>query len=54
MLEVPLPVQTPPRRRPEPEDGPLSIVYEDDWLLVLDKPAGQVVHPTYRNWSGTL
>jgi len=55
MLEVPEQVQAPrTRKRPQPEKGPLSIVYEDDWLLVLDKPAGQVVHPTYRNWSGTL
>jgi RluA family pseudouridine synthase len=55
MLEVPEQVQAPrARQRPQPENGPLSIVYEDDWLLVLDKPAGQVVHPTYRNWSGTL
>jgi len=55
MAEVPEPVQEPRiRRRPEPEEGPLSIVYEDDWLLVVDKPPGQVVHPTYKNWSGTL
>ncbi len=33
---------------------PLSIVYEDEHLLVLDKPAGLVVHPAPGNWSGTL
>jgi 23S rRNA pseudouridine1911/1915/1917 synthase len=36
------------------EDIPLSIVYEDDSLLVVDKPAGMVVHPAPGNWSGTL
>ncbi len=32
----------------------LAIVYEDEHLLVLDKPAGRVVHPAAGNWSGTL
>ncbi|QCW99197.1 RluA family pseudouridine synthase [Aggregatimonas sangjinii] len=36
------------------EDIPLSIVYEDDALLVVDKPAGMVVHPGHGNYSGTL
>lgn len=36
------------------EDIPLDIVYEDDALLVIDKPAGLVVHPAAGNWSGTL
>lgn len=38
----------------EPEDIPLAIVFEDDALLVVDKPAGLVVHPGSGNWSGTL
>jgi 23S rRNA pseudouridine1911/1915/1917 synthase len=42
------------RRRPQPEEGPLEIIHEDDQILVLDKPAGIVVHPTYKNTSGTL
>jgi 23S rRNA pseudouridine1911/1915/1917 synthase len=42
------------RRRPEPEALDLNIVFEDDAIIALDKPSGQVVHPTYRNWSGTL
>ena len=42
------------RQRPQPEEGPLSIIYEDDWMLVANKPAGIVVHPTYKNTSGTL
>ena len=37
-----------------PEDIPLSVVYEDDALLVVDKPAGMVVHPAYGHRSGTL
>lgn len=36
------------------EEGPLSIVFEDEWIIVLDKPPGIVVHPTYKNRSGTL
>lgn len=37
-----------------PEDIPLTIVYEDDDVLVVDKPAGMVVHPAPGNWTGTL
>ncbi len=37
-----------------PEAIPLNVVYEDDCLLILDKPAGLVVHPGNGNWSGTL
>ena len=37
-----------------PEQLPLSIVYEDDDLLILDKPAGQLVHPTTREADGTV
>jgi 23S rRNA pseudouridine1911/1915/1917 synthase len=37
-----------------PEDIPLNIVFEDEHLLVVNKPAGMVVHPAYNNWSGTL
>ncbi|WP_452224196.1 RluA family pseudouridine synthase [Lacinutrix chionoecetis] len=36
------------------EDMPLDIVYEDDVLLVVNKPAGIVVHPGHGNYSGTL
>lgn len=38
----------------KPENIPLNIVFEDDYLLVVNKPAGMVVHPAYQNWSGTL
>lgn len=37
-----------------PEKIPLDIVYEDDSLLVVNKPAGMVVHPGHGNYSGTL
>jgi 23S rRNA pseudouridine1911/1915/1917 synthase len=36
------------------EDIPLNIIFEDDAILVLNKPAGLVVHPGAGNWSGTL
>jgi len=54
MPEVSMEFQSTERRRPLPEEGPLSIVFEDEWIIVLDKPPGIVVHPTYKNWSGTL
>jgi len=37
-----------------PQDIPITIVYEDDDLIVVDKQAGMVVHPAYGNYSGTL
>ncbi|WP_207422908.1 RluA family pseudouridine synthase [Desertivirga brevis] len=37
-----------------PENIPLDIMYEDDDVLVLNKPAGLVVHPGYNNYTGTL
>ena len=37
-----------------PEDTPLSILYEDEDILVLDKPAGMAVHPGAGRTSGTL
>lgn len=45
-----------PKREIEliPENIPLEIVYEDDALIVLNKPAGLVVHPGYGNYTGTL
>ena len=39
---------------PGAEQIPLSVVYEDDDLVVIDKPAGLVVHPGAGNWTGTL
>lgn len=45
-----------PKREIEiiPENIPLNIVYEDDELLVVNKPAGLVVHPGHGNYTGTL
>lgn len=37
-----------------PEDIPINVVYEDDDVLVVNKPAGMVVHPGHGNYSGTL
>lgn len=37
-----------------PEDIPLDIVYEDDAILIVNKPAGMVVHPAHANYTGTL
>lgn len=42
------------RARPQPEPLPLDILYEDEDLIAVAKPAGQVVHPSYRHASGTL
>lgn len=50
LIEVPPAVEG----TPEPENIPLDIVYEDEDLLVINKPAGLVVHPGAGNWSGTL
>ena len=36
------------------EDIPLDVIYEDDVLLVINKPAGMVVHPAAGNWHGTV
>jgi len=45
-----------PRRELEiiPEDIPLQMVYEDDDVMVIDKPPGLVVHPGHGNYTGTL
>ncbi|MEM6331113.1 MAG: RluA family pseudouridine synthase [Planctomycetota bacterium] len=44
----------PPRPGPEPEDIPLDLLYEDDHLVAVNKPAGMVVHPAKGHWAGTL
>jgi 23S rRNA pseudouridine1911/1915/1917 synthase len=51
-LRVAVPEPTPAHN--EPQDIPLSIVFEDDHLLVINKPAGLVVHPAAGNLDGTL
>lgn len=52
VVEIVIP--EPERLEAEAEDIPIDIVYEDDELLVVDKPAGMVVHPAPGNYSGTL
>lgn len=53
--EISIVLPYPPREKEiVPENIPLDIVYEDDTLLVLNKPANMVVHPGYGNYSGTL
>lgn len=52
VIDIELP--RPPRPDPEPENIPLNIIYEDDDLIVLNKPAEMVVHPAQGNWKGTL
>jgi 23S rRNA pseudouridine1911/1915/1917 synthase len=47
-------IPAPARREIVGEDIPLSVVYEDADLLIIDKPAGMVVHPAPGNWEGTL
>lgn len=48
-------IPTSPRpEETEAEDIPLNIVYEDDYLLVVNKPAGMVAHPSLGNYTGTL
>ena len=44
----------PPRESPIPEDIPLDVLYEDDDMAVINKPADMVVHPSRGHWSGTL
>ena len=50
VVEIPPPVPA----VPEPEDIPLDVVYEDNDLVVVNKPAGLVVHPAPGHYTGTL
>lgn len=43
-----------PREGPKPQAIPLSILHEDESLIVIDKPAGMIVHPAKGHWEGTL
>ena len=45
---------TPPHPEPIAENIPLEIIFEDEWLAVVNKPHNMVVHPARGNWSGTL
>ena len=37
-----------------PQDGPLTVIYEDDHLIAVDKPAGMLIHPSHSKFDGTL
>jgi 23S rRNA pseudouridine1911/1915/1917 synthase len=50
VVEIPAPIARPVVA----EEIPLVVAYEDEEILVVDKPAGMVVHPAPGNWSGTL
>jgi 23S rRNA pseudouridine1911/1915/1917 synthase len=49
-IEIPAPIPAEPR----PEAIPLSVLFEDEYLIVVDKPAGMAVHPAPGSESGTL
>ncbi len=51
-----LTIDVPPAEDPTPEgeDIPLNIVYEDDDIIIINKPTGLVVHPGPGNWTGTM
>ena len=53
IVEVTIPISPRPEEA-EPEEIPLKIVFEDDYLLIVNKPAGMVAHPAYANYTGTL
>ncbi len=52
-IEATIPVSPHPENA-EPEEIPLDIIYEDDYLLIVNKPAGMVAHPAYSHYTGTL
>ena len=53
-VEVTLPTTAARRATPQPEAAELQILYEDDFLIAIDKPPDMVVHPSYKQLSGTL
>lgn len=53
VIQIKIPI-TPRPETAEPEDIPLDILFEDEYLIVLNKPAGIVVHPSLGNYTGTL
>lgn len=52
--EVELVLPEPETPTIQPEAVELDVLYEDDDLVAVNKPAGMVTHPAYGNWSGTL
>jgi 23S rRNA pseudouridine1911/1915/1917 synthase len=53
IVDVTIPISPRPEEN-EPEEIPLNIIYEDEYLLIVNKEAGMVAHPAYANYTGTL
>ena len=53
VIELTIPTSPHPEKT-EAEDIPLDIIYEDEFLLIVNKPAGMVAHPSLGNYTGTL
>lgn len=53
VIDITIPISPRPDEI-EAEDIPIEIVFEDEYLLVVNKPAGMVAHPAYANFTGTL
>lgn len=52
VIDINLP--KPPPQTVKAEKIPINVVYEDDYIIVVNKPAGMVTHPAYGNYTGTL
>lgn len=52
--EIEIELEYPDKQDVVPENIPLDIVFEDAYLMIINKPPGMVVHPAYKNYSGTL
>ncbi len=52
--EIEIELEYPDKQDVVPENIPLDIVFEDSYLMIINKPPGMVVHPAYKNYSGTL
>ena len=52
--EIEIELDVPEKQDVLPENIPLTITFEDEYLLVINKPPGMVVHPAYKNYTGTL
>lgn len=52
--EIEIELDYPEKQDILPEDIPLDIVFEDEYLMIINKPPGMVVHPAYKNYTGTL
>ncbi len=52
--EIEIELDYPDKQEVVPENIPLDIIFEDEFLMIINKPPGMVVHPAYKNYSGTL